>query len=231
MGNLVDVAGAILSQAGQRLEISAVNLSNASTPGFRRGVTFAQAMDAAGAPGMMGVWTDFSHGKQITTNNPYDLAISSDGFFCVSAPDGLLYTRAGQLQRDADGRLVTAQGWTLQAEGGGDITVKSSDFQVQADGTVVEGGAPVAKIAVQTLPQGAASISAVGGYFAAPEDQVTPVETPSVRQGAFETSNVSTGDEMVRMMESLRQAETGQRLVGVYDDLMGRVLSILGESA
>jgi len=35
---------------------------------------------------------------------------------------------------------------------------------------------------------------------------------------------------MISMMEALRRAETGQRLVGVYDDLMGRVLTSLGQS-
>ena len=30
---------------------------------------------------------------------------------------------------------------------------------------------------------------------------------------------------MVAIMESLRQAETGQRLVTLYDDLMGKVLT------
>jgi flagellar basal body rod protein FlgG len=50
-----------------------------------------------------------------------------------------------------------------------------------------------------------------------------------VRQGAIEASNVSTGVEMVDMMAAIRRAESGQRLVNVYDDLMGRALTLFGQ--
>jgi flagellar basal-body rod protein FlgG len=46
----------------------------------------------------------------------------------------------------------------------------------------------------------------------------------------IENSNVSVGDEMVTMMTALRQSEGGARLVQVYDDLLGRALSTLGQS-
>ena len=45
----------------------------------------------------------------------------------------------------------------------------------------------------------------------------------------LETSNVNMGDEMVAMMEAVRRAETGQRLVTTYDDLMGRALNLFGQ--
>jgi flagellar basal-body rod protein FlgG len=45
-----------------------------------------------------------------------------------------------------------------------------------------------------------------------------------------EASNVSLGDEMVGMMQALRQAESGARLVQVYDDLMGRAITSFGQS-
>jgi flagellar basal-body rod protein FlgG len=46
----------------------------------------------------------------------------------------------------------------------------------------------------------------------------------------IEASNVSLGDEMVAMMTALRQAESGARLAQLYDDLMGRAITTLGES-
>jgi flagellar basal-body rod protein FlgG len=44
-----------------------------------------------------------------------------------------------------------------------------------------------------------------------------------------EASNVSVGDEMVTMMASLRQAESGSRLVQTYDDLLGRAITTFGQ--
>ncbi len=51
-----------------------------------------------------------------------------------------------------------------------------------------------------------------------------------LRQGMIENSNVSLGDEMVETMAALRQSEVGSRLVQVYDDLLGRALSSLGQA-
>jgi flagellar basal body rod protein FlgG len=35
---------------------------------------------------------------------------------------------------------------------------------------------------------------------------------------------------MVSMMEALRRAEAGQRVMNVYDDLMGRAITTFGEN-
>ena len=228
MGGLVDIASAILSAAGQRLEVSAQNIANAATPGYRRAVSFSDVIGQDTAAAGPGYWVDFSHGKEVGTGNPYDLAISSDGFFTVRSPDGLLYTRAGQFQRDGQGHLVTPEGYVLQADNGGDLELSGHTFQVQADGTVVEDGQPTATIALAKLGAGQPARSVGGGYFQVADAAVGTEDAPSLRQGAYETSNVSSGDEMIRILQSLRQAEAGQRLVGVYDDLMGRVLGAAG---
>ncbi len=47
----------------------------------------------------------------------------------------------------------------------------------------------------------------------------------------IEGSNVSLGEEMVSIMQSLRGAEAGQKLVNVYDDLMGRAISTFGQTS
>jgi flagellar basal-body rod protein FlgG len=68
-----------------------------------------------------------------------------------------------------------------------------------------------------------------GGFEANP-DGVVSMKTPSVRQGALETSNVTTAAEMVSVMAALRRAEAGQRLAIVYDDLMGRAITSFGQN-
>ena len=54
-------------------------------------------------------------------------------------------------------------------------------------------------------------------------------EQPVVRQGMVEASNVSMADEMLALMAALRSAESAQRVVQVYDDLMGRALTAFGQ--
>lgn len=232
MGGIIENASAILSLAQQRVEVSAQNIGNATTPGYKRRVSFVQMLSADSSIGNdiggTASVSDFSDGKQIATDNPYDLAISGDGFFTVRSGDRLLYTRDGQFQRDGEGRLVNASGFALQANGG-DLALKPGEATITADGTVLQGTEPVGKLLIVTLdPTAATDIE--GGAFLAPDEAVSPLKTPSIRQGALESSNVSTGDEMVAIMEALRRAEAAQRLVNVYDDLMGRAISTFGQS-
>jgi flagellar basal body rod protein FlgG len=157
-----------------------------------------------------------------------DLAILGNGFFVVSSGNALFYTRAGQFQRDGDGRLVTAQGLALQAKGGGDLVLGTDKaWKVLEDGTVVEDGQSTARLAVVTLEDPKAIAYADNGALSAPSSSVASLDAPVIRQGAYEASNVSGASEMVAIMLALRQAETGQKLVSVYDDLMGRVIENL----
>jgi flagellar basal-body rod protein FlgG len=54
-----------------------------------------------------GIYSDFSPGEQIQTDNPLDLYIDGDGFLEVTLPDGrTAYTRVGVLQLNANNEIV-----------------------------------------------------------------------------------------------------------------------------
>lgn len=232
---ITEIAGQILARAERRAEVAAQNITNASTPGYRRRISFSELMNAGGtsgaAPGQQheAVAADFTAGQLRQTGGATDLAIAGEGFFIVRSDDATLYTRQGQFHRDDTGRLVTAQGLALQNMDGGDVVVGDGPFQVAADGTVTRGGEPLARIAVVDFDDRHALVPGDGGAFAADAAEPRPFQGAVVRQGMLEGSNVNTGDEMVAMMEAVRRAETGQRLVTTYDDLMGRALNLFGQ--
>ncbi|HEY5723972.1 MAG TPA: flagellar hook basal-body protein [Allosphingosinicella sp.] len=231
---LIDIAAAIMSQSGQRVELAAQNVSNVATPGYKKHVGFSDLLStgrpAGEASSVESSFVDFAAGKQIETGNELDLALGGSGFFVVSSGDGLLHTRHGQFQRDPDGRLLTGAGFALQARGGGDLVLRDGPFEVGVDGVVLQDGTPVGSIAVESFENLDALTDRGGGYFnAASEASAEPVAA-MVRQGALEASNVSTGEEMVAMMASLRRAEAAQRLINTYDELMGRALSAFGQA-
>lgn len=230
MGSLVDIAAAVLSQSERRVELAGQNISNVATPGYKRRVSFESFLSPDAGPAAANQVPDLSPGKLTNTGNPYDFAIAGDGFFAVTAAGRTLYTRQGQFQRGADGRLETAQGFAVQAEDGGDIPLKGGVFKVLDDGTVEEDGQAVAKLALVDFTDPKAATFAEGGLLSAGAGDVQPAKAALLRQGMLEASNVSMGDEMVAMMEAVRRAEGGQKLVGVYDDLMGRVLQAFGQS-
>jgi flagellar basal-body rod protein FlgG len=235
MDRIIETAANILQNAERRVEISAQNITNASTPGYKKRITFAQALADNGSStiGLRGAdvlnSSDFTGGKDINTGVATDLAIGGEGFFAVRSGEETLYTRHGQFRRDEEGRLVTAQGMVLQASGGGDVVVPRADFTVSSDAMILVEGQPVARISVVDFADRTHLRAVQGSAFAAAEAEAEEVQGATVRQGMLEASNVSTGDEMVAMMEALRRAETGQRLVSVYDDLLGRALTTFGE--
>lgn len=234
MGNFVDIAGSILAQSERRLEVSAQNIANMTTPGYKRRTSFetlvgSDASATATDRSELGS-VDFSVGKQINTNNPYDLAIQGGGFFAVRSDSGVVYTRRGQFQRDSSGKIETAEGYALQMQGGGDLVTKGAAFQVLGDGAVTENSEPLGKLEIVDFTDRQAVARNDAGMFSAADANVFRIETASIRQGALEASNVSTADEMVSMMGALRSAESGQRLVNIYDDLMGRALSVFGQA-
>lgn len=230
---ITEVAAQILSRAERRAEVAAQNITNASTPGYRRRIGFEEALTGAApasavAPGSRDT-TDFTAGQLGTTGNPTDLAIAGDGFFAVRGEEDVLYTRQGQFRRDDQGRLVGAGGLALQTLEGGDLIVGDGDFEVSADGVVTRNGEAIGRIALYDFSDRGALALRGAGLFAADSGEPLRVDAPAIRQGMIEGSNVSMGDEMVAMMEAVRRAETGQRLVNTWDDLMGRALNLFGQ--
>ena len=232
MTDLADLALAAISQAQRRVEIAAENLANVTTPAYKRRVPFAVlvAQDDEQKPTpTVKAAIDFTGGKLSQTGNPADLAISGPGYFVVRQEDRVLYSRNGQFAVDGEGRLVNPQGFVLQLANGADLKVSAAAFEVRSDGTVVDKGVVLGRIALFAPDDEHAMEPATGG-FTGPASQLPEQDRALIRQGAIETSNVSTGDEMVVMMEALRRAEAGQRVMNVYDDLMGRVITSFGES-
>jgi flagellar hook protein FlgE len=114
-----------LNAANQDLSVTANNLANVSTAGFKGsraefGDLFASTQSGVSATAVgNGVSTSevaqqFTQGNIETTGNNLDLAISGNGFFTLSSGGALSYTRDGQFQLDQNGNVVTAQGANLQ---------------------------------------------------------------------------------------------------------------------
>jgi flagellar basal body rod protein FlgG len=230
MGGYIDAAAGVLMRVSRQVEVAGANISNLDTAGYKRQTSYESVVAtkgkvASGVPSL-----DMTPGKLVNTGNPYHLALLGSSFFVVASSKGVFYTRGGQFQRDGEGRLVTVEGFALQSQDGGDLvlTAKAAP-NILRDGTVLEDGAPTGKVAVVELdPRGATY--AQGGVIDAPGGTASESDAPAVQQGAYESSNVSMGSEMVSMMLALRQAETAQKLIGVYDELTGRVIDAFGQA-
>ncbi|RHW18969.1 flagellar hook basal-body protein [Sphingomonas gilva] len=229
MSGLVESATAIMSASERRLEIVSQNISNASTPGYKRVQGFADVLAIRTAePASLVSRTDMAQGTMRSTGNPLDLAISGAGFFLLRDGDALVYSRQGQFRRAEDGNVVNAQGHVLQQAGGGDLQLATAAVEIVEDGTVLDGGRPIARLALFAVRDGMEIESAGGSRFTAAEGVMEDAPAAIVRQGMLESSNVEMSQEMVTMMAAMRSAETGSRLVQIYDDLIGRAITNFG---
>jgi flagellar hook protein FlgE len=114
-----------LNAANQDLTVTANNLANVSTVGFKGSRAEFSDLFAATQSGVSStavgngvavseVAQQFSQGDLETTGNNLDLAISGNGFFTTSNNGALEYTRDGEFQVNAAGNVVTASGANLQ---------------------------------------------------------------------------------------------------------------------
>ncbi|MGH8136667.1 MAG: flagellar hook protein FlgE [Steroidobacteraceae bacterium] len=114
-----------LNAANQDLSVTANNLANVSTTGFKGSRAEFADLYASTQQGVSAtavgngvavseVAQQFSQGNIETTGNNLDLAISGNGFFTLSDNGALSYTRDGQFQVDNVGNVVNAQGANLQ---------------------------------------------------------------------------------------------------------------------
>lgn len=239
----------------QRLDRIALNLANVTTPGYRREVVatrpFVEVLDqmalptpaqpeGAAAPaaafGTAKSLLDVRPGTLRMTGEPLDFAISGDAFFEITTPEGAAYTRQGNFSLDARGRLVTAQGHAVMGKNG-EIFLTTLKPVVDVSGNFTEplsaaaaSGAPTAQLKLVRF-ENPASMQRLGDGLLAPgAGMVMASESDvQVRQGSLENANVSTVQEMVQLMQTVRHFESMQKVASGYDEMLGNAIRKLGE--
>ncbi len=166
-------------------------------------------------------FTDFQQGAFQTTGNPLDVAIEGDGFFAIQTPQGVRYTRAGAFQLNAEGTLVTREGFPVLSSDGQPIRVpRGATVHIGENGTLQANGNPVARLLIVTGEM----TKADDGYFVG---NPTPNPNPRLVSGALEMSNVNMVQEMVSMIELIRAYESHQRVIQTHDETLARAINDL----
>lgn len=230
LAGLVESARAILASSERSLETVSNNVSNVSTPGFKRQISFSDVLSDVDAPDSNSrLRADFTQGAMSASGNPLDFAISGPGFFQLRSGSEIFYSRQGHFKVSSDRSVVTSQGYALQQAGGGDLVLDSGQIELLEDGTILVDGRPGGRVALFVPREGASLVPATGTLFRADLSSMEEATSVRLRQGMVEGSNVSLGSEMVTMMTAVREAESGARLLQVYDDLIGRAITTFGQ--
>jgi flagellar hook protein FlgE len=114
-----------LNAAQQDLDVTANNIANVDTTGFKSSTTEFADLFSSSQQGVSStavgngvsvseVAQQFTQGNIDSTGNNLDLAVSGNGFFTMSDNGALTYTRDGSFQEDANGYVTDSQGNRLQ---------------------------------------------------------------------------------------------------------------------
>lgn len=174
----------------------------------------------------------FTTGALQVTGNPLDMAIEGDGFFKVLLPDGAIaYTRDGGFKMDAQGRLVTSNGYPLEPEI--IIPPDAEQIMIGRDGmiSVRRGGQDgVEELGQITLVRfvNPAGLNRIGlNLYRLTPAAGEPIEGApgtngigSIASSALEASNVQIVDEMVRLIMAQRAYEVNSRAIQTADEML-----------
>ncbi len=249
------LAIAATGMAAQQLnvEVIANNIANTNTTGFKRSqAAFAdllyQTERAAGVPNRSGqepipeamqvglgvqpagIRKVNIQGPINSTGNQLDLALNGRGWFQISGPNNqTLYTRAGSFSKNAQGQLVTPDGYQLIPN----ITLPSTTVSVSitSDGYVwVDPGTgqlqQVGQITIANFPN-EAGLQALGDNLyqettSSGNPQTAAPGQPgfaTIQQGYVEGSNVDPVQEITNLISAQRNYEMNSKIIQASDEM------------
>jgi flagellar basal-body rod protein FlgG len=178
------------------------------------------------------VYRIHEQGNLTATDNTLDMAIQGKGFFQVELPSGdTAYTRDGTFQLNADGEIVTHDGYSVLPG----ITVPNDAIDV----TINQSGEVLVKVQGQVALQNVgqlqiatfaneAGLEAIGSnlLIETPASGAPAVSAPqepgygSILQGFLETSNVNAVEEITNLISAQRAYEMNSKVIQTADEMM-----------
>ena len=178
------------------------------------------------------VYRIMQQGNLNTTENPYDIAIEGKGFFRIRMPTGETgYSRAGTFAVNAQGQIVTPDGYTVEPG----ITIPQDATSVKINNS----GQVFVRLAGQTTDTqvgqfdlatfaNEAGLESQGSniYFETAASGTAQTGTPgstgfgTLTQGSLETSNVNAVSEITSLITAQRAYEMNSKVVTVSDEML-----------
>ncbi len=173
-----------------------------------------------------------SQGSVNPTEKELDLAVRGEGFFMIQLPDGRTgYTRDGSFERNSEGQLVNASGFTLQP--GVTIPDTAKAVSISADGTVeaiIGTAAAPTQLGQLQLANfvNKAGLESIGDnlFVETAASGSAQIGTPGsdsngdLLQGYLEMSNVNSVTEIADLIAAQRAYEMNARVISGADEMM-----------
>lgn len=260
-----------------KMDVVGNNVANVGTTAFKKSsVRFSDALNQtmiySSSPGntvggvnpgqvgigvkVSGVMKNMVQGSIQPTGRPTDLAIDGDGYFVIQTDkrdDTVIeaYTRDGSFSLDADGNLVTADGFRVlntndepvvipkEYEDNGEVK-RVVSFNISREGELtylLDDGTKVEKL--QTLKiavfQNEGGLEALNGNLYGETSNSgnpiynngdNPIKHGLINQGAIEMSNVDLSEEFTDMIVTTRAFQAASKVITTSDELLQEIINL-----
>ena len=196
-----------------------------------------------------GTYTNFRQGALRVTQAPLDIALDGPGLLEVSTPNGIRFTRQGNLKMAVDGRLVTMDGHPVLSQRTGGVTAgenrapasdaarfinlkdRGTYFTINEEGELRAGDELIAKISIAEFKDLNGLRKSGASLFENkdPNNFSTEPQKTIVRQGVVETSNVNPAEEMVNLLKANRLYEQNMKSIKTFGEMLGREANDIGK--
>lgn len=257
----LNIAATGMAAQALNVEVISHNISNMNTTGYKRqraefqdllyqdqrrvGTNSSDAGTTVPSGIQLGVGVKTAatyrineQGSLISTGNEFDIAIRGEGFLQVDLPNGTTgYSRAGSLQLDQNGTLVTPDGYQVQpgisipADAISVTINESGQVFAQIDGQINETNVGQLQLAtfqnvagldaigqnllLETVASGAANTGVPGG-----------IGFGSIQQGFVESSNVDPVQEITNLITAQRAYELNSKVIETSDQMMSTINNV-----
>lgn len=229
----------VVANGGKQLmhaqAVNSHNLANANTVGFqqdlanfRTQLVVGDGFESRAYATAEDVGVSVEKGDIQGTGRPLDVAVNGDGWIAVQSPDGSeAYTRAGNLQVNINGQLMTGAGHPVLGDAGPLVVPEYEKLEIGADGT----------ISVRPIGQQPSTLAEVGRIkLVAPEADnlvkgadgllrtrdgapAEPAADVTLISGALEGSNVNAVEALVNMIGLARQFEVSVKVMQTAEQM------------
>ena len=240
MDRLIYTALTGLSARSRSQAVTANNLANAQTTGFRREIIAAQgryltggAVSSRAQTGAASVATPREPGKIGATGRSLDVAIGGNAWLVIQGPvvNGTAteaYTRRGDLDVSTSGVLQNGDGKAILNANGVPVTVPAgAELSIAPDGALsIRVGEVNTSIGRLKLVAGRDLEKGADGMFTARAPlQIDP--TARLATGALEGANVQTAGALADLVEESRGFEVNARLLTIAKDIDERTARLM----
>lgn len=207
-------------RAQKSVDVVSNNIANMNSCGFKRQLDVQRDRLEA-------TYIDPSQGALQVTGNDSDLALRGNTYFTIRNGANVFYTRDGHFKLNEKNQLVNGKGDYVLGKKG-IITINNRNMTVDGSGNVYDGTEKVDTLLLAE-PQPDSRIVTLGNGMM--NFRAKPATGQNlVQSGTLEDSNVNSLNEMVRMMELMKNFDIGQRFVKMQDALMGKISTEVGRS-